>query len=133
MPYHSSMIRIFSNNNNKCMFNMPLVDIHWCDICNVILAMECPDGMIYNHQMLPCQKMCDDVSICTNVGPPIEGCQCRNPLHVLEGGKCIHPDQCGCTYNGIYVSVCHILFICIISFLFLNAVYLSSCISLCLW
>ncbi len=67
--------------------------------------------MTYNHQMQPCQKMCDTTANCTNVGPPIEGCQCENPLYVLDGGKCIHPDKCGCKYNGIYLSVCLFLFV----------------------
>ncbi len=64
--------------------------------------------------MQPCQKMCDTTANCISVGPPIEGCQCENPLHVLDGEKCIHPSQCGCTYNGTYLSVCLCLFICII-------------------
>ncbi len=93
--------------------------------CDVILAKECPDGMIYNHQMQPCQKMCDDMANCTNVGPPIEGCQCKNPIYVLDRGKCIHPDQCGCSYNGTYLSVS--IFICIIMFIHLHLAHLSSC------
>ncbi len=62
--------------------------------------------MIFNHQMQPCQKTCEDMANCTDTGPPIAGCQCRNPFFVLELGKCIHPDQCGCIYNGTYLSVC---------------------------
>ncbi len=56
--------------------------------------------------MQPCQHMCDTTTNCTNVGPPIEGCQCENPLYVLDGGTCVHPVQCGCKYNGTYLSVC---------------------------
>ncbi len=72
----------------------------------IFLAKTCPQGMIFNHQMQPCQKRCEDMANCTDTGPPIAGCQCRNPFFVLELGKCIHPHQCGCIYNGTYLSVC---------------------------
>ncbi len=76
-----------------------------------ILAIKCPEGMIYNHEMQPCQKMCDNLANCTNVGSPIAGCECENPLHVLDGEKCIQPDHCGCIYQGRYLSVCVYLLI----------------------
>ncbi len=61
--------------------------------------------------MQPCQKMCDNLVNCTNVGAPIAGCECENLLHVRDGEKCIQPDHCGCTYQGRYLSVCVYLFI----------------------
>lgn len=56
--------------------------------------------------MNPCPRMCDGMNNCIDDGSPVEGCECQNPNYVLDGGKCVHPHQCGCTYDGGYLSVC---------------------------
>lgn len=34
----------------------------------------------------------------------IEGCVCKDGL-VMDGNRCIPPDQCGCEHRGFYYSV----------------------------
>ncbi|KAH0631331.1 hypothetical protein JD844_005619 [Phrynosoma platyrhinos] len=62
--------------------------------------MTCPDY----SQYMPCGSACP--ATCTNPDVPkncklpcMETCQCK-PGYVLDGGKCIPKDRCGCIYHG---------------------------------
>lgn len=35
---------------------------------------------------------------------PVEGCYCKEG-YVMDAGKCVLPEECGCLYEGSYYSV----------------------------
>lgn len=63
-------------------------------------AMSCPDY----SQYMPCGSACP--ATCTNPDAPkqchlpcVETCQCKAG-YVLDSGKCIPKNRCGCAYHG---------------------------------
>ncbi|XP_064643492.1 uncharacterized protein LOC135497618 [Lineus longissimus] len=72
------------------------------DFCEI----TCSEGMVYKTCGSPCE-----IKTCTsaNSSKPVciqlckEGCFCKPGL-VMDGDKCIKPEDCGCTENGRYFS-----------------------------
>ncbi|XP_054637554.1 IgGFc-binding protein isoform X2 [Dunckerocampus dactyliophorus] len=61
--------------------------------------LSCPMNSHYESCGTACPATCkaNFNSSCTLAC--VEGCQC-DPGFVLDGDTCVHPSQCGCTYNG---------------------------------
>uniref|UniRef100_A0A3Q2Z018 IgGFc-binding protein-like n=1 Tax=Hippocampus comes TaxID=109280 RepID=A0A3Q2Z018_HIPCM len=60
-------------------------------------ALSCPEHSHYNVCACPATCEAHLNSFCTEAC--VEGCQCDSGF-LLDGGICITPSQCGCTYNG---------------------------------
>lgn len=73
-----------------------------------MLALQCPDGLVYDPCGDGCPATCIDRDGPSNC--PVDNCQemCRCPDgQVLDGNQCVTVDQCGCVLtNGQYLRVC---------------------------
>ena len=71
------------------------------------LAINCPEGTIYDPCSTPCPETCGDPPggyNCTIDGC-IENCRCPDDK-VLDGDHCVDRSECGCTLdNGLYLPV----------------------------
>ncbi|XP_075697032.1 IgGFc-binding protein-like [Rhinoderma darwinii] len=62
--------------------------------------LQCPDNSEYKLCGKGCPLTCNDRAMGLSCSDPCtETCQC-NEGFVLDGGKCIPKDKCGCIYNG---------------------------------
>lgn len=67
--------------------------------------MTCGEGQVYSPCGSPCQPSCNNTMQQTQcITTCIEGCVCKDGL-VMDGDRCIPPDQCGCEHKGLYYSV----------------------------
>ena len=61
--------------------------------------------MVYSPSASPCQPTCVRL---TPLEPcdhsPVEGCICQEGL-VMDGDRCVEPEECGCKEDGLYYSV----------------------------
>ncbi|XP_070620743.1 IgGFc-binding protein-like [Erythrolamprus reginae] len=81
----------------------------------------CPDHSQHMACGTACPATCNDLDAPKNCHLPcMETCQCK-PGYVLDGGKCIPKEQCGCIYHGqIYApneqfwgdQECHLQCVC---------------------
>lgn len=66
-------------------------------ICIYTVAVECPNGMVYQQCGTLCPPTCENIEsdeVC--VGGCAEGCFC--PIgQVLFEGSCVNPAKCKCT------------------------------------
>ena len=59
----------------------------------IILAVECPPGMIYQQCGLLCPQTCDNFDTSNCVAGCAEGCFCPDG-QVVYNGECIVPIAC---------------------------------------
>ena len=78
------------------------INIFWI----FFLDKKCDENMVYSTCASPCQPTCFNSTenmFCT--GGCTESCICR-PGFVMENGKCIKPETCGCLMpDGTYYTV----------------------------
>lgn len=96
-------VAFFLSNTCECRLSHLCVLIMRC----VIVAVECPEGQVYNSCGSACVEMCYNVSVSTCEGPCVAGCECPDGL-IMDGDRCVTQQQCGCEHNGLYYSVSHI-------------------------
>ena len=60
--------------------------------------------MEYTDCGSPCQKTCSSKENPACVEKCVEGCFCKKGL-VLDGDRCVKPEQCGCEMQGVYYKV----------------------------
>ncbi|XP_075697035.1 IgGFc-binding protein-like [Rhinoderma darwinii] len=80
-----------------CQSNNVLIEEwRWLTGCD----LQCPDNSEYKLCGKGCPLTCNDRAMGLSCSDPCtETCQC-NEGFVLDGGKCIPKDKCGCIYNG---------------------------------
>lgn len=73
-------------------------------VVHVLLAYECPEGMIYKQCGPACPQTCDTDRYDDCIDGCIEGCFCPDG-QVVSNGYCIYPSEC----QGLYVTVCKVM------------------------
>lgn len=110
----------FTNPNigMSCIVRCGISHFFWyCLICSdiciepfsphiIIVETTCPNDMSYKPCASSAQKTCLTLEgeQVTETGVCVEGCFCPDDL-ILEGDKCIRPEQCGCFYDNGYLAV----------------------------
>ncbi|XP_047461425.1 IgGFc-binding protein-like [Mugil cephalus] len=65
---------------------------------------KCPEHSHYEHCASACPATCSNPNAPSNCNSPCtETCVCDEGF-VLSGTKCVPKNQCGCTYEGLYVE-----------------------------
>ncbi|XP_069114254.1 mucin-2-like [Argopecten irradians] len=82
------------------------IDISWrtSELC----APKCPDGLVYNECISPCQRSCSNLFAdlaeeCARTGECVSGCQCPPGL-IKQDHECVPIEECKCTYQNKYYS-----------------------------
>ena len=83
-----------------------MLEANKSDVLSYFVAFECPANSEYSICANPCQATCTTPGVDYSMCPEFcnEGCECVNGT-VLEGGRCIPQEQCGCEYGGSYHMV----------------------------
>ncbi|CAD5119519.1 DgyrCDS8121 [Dimorphilus gyrociliatus] len=88
---------------DRCQEDLKIPIRNWrsSEFCPLL----CGEGQIYSPCGNPCQPSCNNTMQQTNcITTCIEGCVCKEGL-VMDGNRCIKPDECGCEHDGFYYSV----------------------------
>lgn len=70
------------------------------------LGLPCPVGMVQSQRGTDCPNTCGNPTAeetCKGTTGPM--CVCAEGLLLEDGDRCVHPSQCGCTYEGKYYKV----------------------------
>lgn len=73
-----------------------------------MLAIDCPEGLVYNPCGTGCPATCVDENPLDDCPMScLETCECP-PGTVLDGTRCVNQSMCGCPLpDGGYASVSH--------------------------